>query len=159
MSVSMPKSPLATMTPSEFSITSSRFDRPSWSSILTKISTSETFFPKNFFNSFKSFFDLQKDKAIKSTPLEIAYLMSFLSLSVRDGRVTFAPGKFTCFLLLMSPESKTSHFTFLSLSIFLIFRSIAPLSKDTLPPFFSPLTCFKLSTIMYLVPLSVFGVK
>jgi len=146
MSVSIPKSPRATITPSEFFTISSRFESPSWSSTFTKVSTFSDLFLRNFLSVSKSCFERQNERAIKSTPISNAKSKSFLSLSVSVGSLIFAPGKLTCFFPAITPLSKTSQVILLDRSIFLIFNSMAPLSREIFPPFLMPLTYFRLST-------------
>mmetsp|Transcript_2746 Transcript_2746/g.9993 ORF Transcript_2746/g.9993 Transcript_2746/m.9993 type:complete len:224 (+) Transcript_2746:1330-2001(+) len=108
--ISMPRSPRATMMPSDFSRMSSKFSRPSWFSTLEMICTYLPFSPSTWRMVSRSEPLRTKEAATKSMSfLRPQFWMSSMSFSVRVGRSTFTPGRF---MFLRSPIlAVLSHFT------------------------------------------------
>ncbi len=90
---------------------------PCCSSIFAKISGLFFALLSRDVSSFKSLSVLAKDNAMKSTPHFNPSFISLLSLEVRVGSLTVAPGKLTCFLPAIMPASKTLQ-SILSLAYF-----------------------------------------
>ena len=132
-SVSMPKSPLATITVSAACVISWILSRPSWFSIFAIIFMDD-FFLFNIDLRFNiSWADLTNDKAMKLTLFFIAKLISFRSFLVIEGKSTLTPGKLTWRLLPRVPPSRTLHLR-LSLSFAKTWKLSNPLSILILEP-------------------------
>ena len=110
MSVSIPRSPRATMTASAARVISSALRTPSVFSILAMTwITRPARGPSNSRSSAMSSADLTKDNAMKSISSAIPNAMSSRSLSVIDARLTAMPGRLTCLRLPSMPPSATWH--------------------------------------------------
>ena len=102
--ISTPKSPLATIKPSETSNISSMLSTPSWFSIfeiiciLVALFSSRISLIANTSDALRT-----NDAAIKSIPCSIPNSMSFLSFGVIAGRFIFTLGTFTPLLSLIVP--------------------------------------------------------
>ena len=107
--VSIPKSPLATITPQLDLQISSILSRPSRFSILEIIFTEDLFLFISFCNSVISSALLTNESAIKSTPLLIPNFISSMSLVVIEGKLILTPGKLTCLFEPILPPSITLH--------------------------------------------------
>ena len=133
MAISTPRSPRATMTPSETSIISLIFLTPSWSSIFEITLILSALSPRSSRNWWISSTSRTNDRAIKSTSCSIENKISRLSFSVIAGRLTRMPGKLTWRLLLRTPPSMTLHCITRS-SLLRISRLIRPLSTVIISP-------------------------
>mmetsp|Transcript_27663 Transcript_27663/g.65875 ORF Transcript_27663/g.65875 Transcript_27663/m.65875 type:complete len:222 (+) Transcript_27663:788-1453(+) len=98
MGISMPRSPRATMIPSEISRISSKFSMPSSDSILEKIMMLRPGSPSTFLMVRTSSALRTNEAAIRSTPCWTPNMRSDLSFSVIDGRSTAVPGRLIPFV-------------------------------------------------------------
>ena len=106
---STPRSPRATINPSQFLTMSFRFLTASGFSILAMMGILwSAWASTNSLRSFKSWLWRTKDKAIQSTSKEMAKMASSLSFSVMAGSEMAVLGKFTPFLERNGPPWTTS---------------------------------------------------
>mmetsp|Transcript_21200 Transcript_21200/g.41138 ORF Transcript_21200/g.41138 Transcript_21200/m.41138 type:complete len:288 (-) Transcript_21200:102-965(-) len=129
-SISIPRSPRATMMPSLASRMSSKLSIPSWFSIFEMIIVSSGI---SFRISLTSSALRINDAKMISTFWETPNLMSSLSFSESAGRVTFAPGRFTPFRFEIIPPFFTTQWTSVS-SIFSTSNAIKPSSINIVIP-------------------------
>ena len=131
--VSIPRSPLATITPQEALLISWILSKPSWFSILAIIFAWDFFLSKIAWSLSRSSEFLTKDKAIKSTLFFIPKFISSRSFVVSEGRFTLTPGRFTWRLEPNLPPSMTLHKS-VSSSLDRTLKLIKPLSTDIFEP-------------------------
>mmetsp|Transcript_26461 Transcript_26461/g.68729 ORF Transcript_26461/g.68729 Transcript_26461/m.68729 type:complete len:234 (+) Transcript_26461:432-1133(+) len=137
-SISTPRSPRATMTPSEASKMPSKLSTPSWFSIFDIIWGMRVFWSGQH-RSMKALHertflaDLTNDSATKSAPVSTAHWMSSLSLGVSAGRSKIEPGRFTPFLALIGPAFSAMAVTE-SLPIFVTTSDMSPSSNRIFEP-------------------------
>ena len=137
---STPKSPLATIIPSQYATIFLIFATPSGFSIFAMIGTLYSLLLRISFSSFfKSFAYLTKDRAIQSTPCSKAKRASFLSLLVNAGKDNFVFGRLTPFLELKIPPCITFAFTSSTPLVFNISNNNFPSSTKIRSPFFTSL--------------------
>ena len=137
---STPKSPLATIKPSETCSISSRFSTPSWFSILDIICIWVALLFSNISliaNTSEAF--LTKDAAIKSISCSIPNSISLISFGVKAGKLIFTPGKLTPLWFLTIPEFSTVHIMSLPFISFIL-NPTRPSSISIVSPTFTSLT-------------------
>mmetsp|Transcript_3989 Transcript_3989/g.7493 ORF Transcript_3989/g.7493 Transcript_3989/m.7493 type:complete len:377 (-) Transcript_3989:377-1507(-) len=139
--ISTPRSPLATMIPSDSSKISSKLSHPSTFSILLIISGGlhpgqissivSCIYPLICLTPSAS---LTKLAATKSTSLETPYFMSIRSFELMGGKLVLTPGRFTPTRDLMLPSFITLHLTDSESTTESTFNETAPSSRRiTLP--------------------------
>mmetsp|Transcript_12108 Transcript_12108/g.19553 ORF Transcript_12108/g.19553 Transcript_12108/m.19553 type:complete len:204 (-) Transcript_12108:481-1092(-) len=110
--ISIPRSPRATITPSDSCRMSSKLTRPSWFSTLEMILMVAPASPSTWRMYVTSLPFRTKDAAMKSIPLGTPQpRMSSLSFSVIVGRSTTTPGRLTFFLSPSMAVLAQRHFT------------------------------------------------
>ena len=132
--ISTPRSPLATIIPSQYSHIASILSMPERFSIFAIISIfSPPFSLRKLWSSIKSFALETNDAAIKSTPFLIPNRMSALSCSDKYGPSITLFGKHMLFRLLSVPPIFTSHITSL-FAILTTSNMTSPLLTNILSP-------------------------
>mmetsp|Transcript_8097 Transcript_8097/g.24217 ORF Transcript_8097/g.24217 Transcript_8097/m.24217 type:complete len:275 (-) Transcript_8097:640-1464(-) len=116
-SISTPRSPRATMMPSDAARISSKFSTPSWFSIFETMSgmaspPAATWHRSSHARQERTLAaERTKESATKSAPASTAHLRSSLSLGVRAGRSRMEPGRFTPLRGLMGPAFSATAVT------------------------------------------------
>jgi hypothetical protein len=137
-SISTPRSPRATITPSEASKMPSKLSTPSWFSIFDIICGMRVFWSGQHLSmkarqlrTFRA--DLTNESATKSAPVSTAHWMSSLSFGVKAGRSNMDPGRLTPFLALIGPAFSAIAVTE-SLPMFVTTSEMSPSSSRIFEP-------------------------